>query len=305
MAVTITLQNTVNFALPYVQFRPLAIGASNEPAITIANTVMQTILGPPFKWWFNRNQIGLLLGPGQQDYPIFMWNPNQTVGRPGWITIDSQSYTQHMALSSGTTGASPPAWNIFLDGVTQDNTVQWINQGYVGTYGSSAVGNDPIAWIEGGTIIDPNGIPHELTVKIDLQVETAQSLPLFVSHWGGYGTEDAFNIRFFTVPDQPYTVYLVYQVRARLFTSLADLWFPIPDNYSFIYQFGFLALAAAYADDPRFLQFSQMFKGHLLGASEGLDETQKNVFMERWDRTVLNSQALGLRTQQGVQGRAL
>lgn len=303
MAVSLTLQNTINWALPFVQFRPLAIGTSNEPAITIGNTVMQTILGPPFAWPFNRRQLGLLLKQGQQDYIIFMWKPGIFING-GWTLIDSNA-NQQIVISSGTTGATIPAWNSTLGGITTDGTATWQNQGTVNAYGNAQVGQFSLGWLEGGTIVDSAGSPHELTLRTGLQVETTQGIPLFVSYWLAVAGSNAYGMRFFTIPDQVYTVYLSYQVDPTLFSSLNQLWTPIPDNYSYIYQFGFLALAMAYADDPRFMQFSQQFKGHLLGASEGLDEMQKNLFMERWDRTVANSQGTGLRTQQGVQGRAL
>ena len=87
--------------------------------------------------------------------------------------------------------------------------------------------------------------------------------------------------------------------------TLIDNWWAIPDNYSYIYNFGFLALAMAYANDPRATQYSQMFKGHLLDIAEGLDEIQKTIFMERWDRSVAGTQATMLKAQQGVQARAL
>lgn len=56
MATTLNLQNTMNWAAPLLKNQPLM--ASNlEPALTAANIVLQTILGPPFSWAFNRATV--------------------------------------------------------------------------------------------------------------------------------------------------------------------------------------------------------------------------------------------------------
>lgn len=75
MASTITLQNTINWAQPFLGYAPLTIGAALEPAITAANTVMQTILMPPFKWRWNRsNTPPINLTQAVQDYSTSVSN---------------------------------------------------------------------------------------------------------------------------------------------------------------------------------------------------------------------------------------
>ncbi len=54
MASTITLQDTIYWAQPFMGYIPLSIGTNNEPALTSANTVLQTLLSPPFRWRWNR-----------------------------------------------------------------------------------------------------------------------------------------------------------------------------------------------------------------------------------------------------------
>ncbi len=58
MASTISLQQTVNWAQSFVSLRPLVGqgGITNEPALTIANTVLGFILAPPFCWRWNRKK---------------------------------------------------------------------------------------------------------------------------------------------------------------------------------------------------------------------------------------------------------
>src|ERR1035437_9856421 len=90
MASTIQLQSTVNWASSFIDFKVPTIGANNEPAITSANVVMQTILGPPFRWNWNRNNVVFPTVVGTQDYAI-------TVGIDGAIVtfgfIESASAT--------------------------------------------------------------------------------------------------------------------------------------------------------------------------------------------------------------------
>src|SRR5579863_6144948 len=70
MASTKQIQDSMNWSQQYLYSQPLALGAANEPAITIANVVQQTMLGPPFVWRQNRGQLAapIALVQGQQDY---------------------------------------------------------------------------------------------------------------------------------------------------------------------------------------------------------------------------------------------
>lgn len=75
----LTLQNTVNWTAPFVRLQPLTGvgGIPTEPAVTIANTVKQLVLSPPFAWRWNRNTVSINLVAGTQDYvqsmPDFGW----------------------------------------------------------------------------------------------------------------------------------------------------------------------------------------------------------------------------------------
>lgn len=56
MASTITIQNVVDWARTFTRLVPIVGvgGFSNEPALSIANQVIQEILAPPFNWKWNR-----------------------------------------------------------------------------------------------------------------------------------------------------------------------------------------------------------------------------------------------------------
>jgi hypothetical protein len=48
--------SSVLYTLPFLGYQPLNI-SNGEPALTAANLTKQTMLGPPFTWWWNRDQF--------------------------------------------------------------------------------------------------------------------------------------------------------------------------------------------------------------------------------------------------------
>lgn len=70
-----TIQNSIDYALTYIQYSPLNVGTANEPAITIANEVQNLIVGPPFTWAWNRGDNSatpLNTVAGTQDYTTLL-----------------------------------------------------------------------------------------------------------------------------------------------------------------------------------------------------------------------------------------
>lgn len=90
MANTITVQNVVNWAQLFVRLLPVSGvgGVANEPALSIANQVQQTLLAPPFGWRWNRANTTFSTVAGTQD-------ASQAVANLGWI--------ERAALQSGST----------------------------------------------------------------------------------------------------------------------------------------------------------------------------------------------------------
>src|ERR1017187_8060304 len=54
---TVTISNTMEWSKKLSFNRLSAIGNNLEPALTSANMVIQTILGPPFDWWWNNKEL--------------------------------------------------------------------------------------------------------------------------------------------------------------------------------------------------------------------------------------------------------
>jgi hypothetical protein len=67
MGVTRNIMSSALWSMPFLNYQPADI-SNGEPALSAANIVKQTILGPPFKWNFNRGQIHLELDPTVTDW---------------------------------------------------------------------------------------------------------------------------------------------------------------------------------------------------------------------------------------------
>jgi hypothetical protein len=112
--------------------------------------------------------------------------------------------------------------------------------------------------------------------------------------------DNAGNITFrlFPVPDGTYPVTLTIQNAVTLTTALTNNWAPIPDKYSFLYEQGMLAHLQGMYSIPAFLQGMQIFFRQLVGAAEGLSESQRAIFLEDSLR-VTRTQSLELGATQG------
>ena len=154
------------------------------------------------------------------------------------------------------------------------------------------------AWLE-----DP--VSHEvkeISLKNGLSKDSTKGRPGHISVQNDNG---AGNITFHLMPapDKAYILTVLFQQKAIVMSSLANRWDPIPDELGYIYQYGFLALSMMITGDARFPIFNDRFVAHLLGAQDGLDETQKNIFIANWTdytKQVLRAQ---ITPQQGIQSR--
>lgn len=161
-------------------------------------------------------------------------------------------------------------------------------------------------WLESATVNDNLGGTNSiagLQNRLNESEDGSQSQPLYIS---ARLDDDAGNISFRLnpVPDKVYTVTVTYQKAAPTFTNLSDTWNPIPDFMANVYNLGFRAFAYEYFDDPRFAFTLQMFLKQLVSASEGLSETQRNIFLQDFLSNAREQQSVGIRTNLANQGRS-
>lgn len=232
------LSKTIGWAQQFNFNRNLALGSGNEPAVTSANLVKQTILGPPFAWPWNRDTVTFSCVIGQQDYPE-----------------------------------------------------------------ASA----DFSWIEHASVKDTISTPNkyqDLQVQLRIPLDSNQSLPMHVAAQMDDGAGN-ITFRLQPVPDQTYPVSITVQEACVDFAATTDTWGPIPNRYAYIYNWGFLALMFLYADDPRFASANQKFVANLLGAAQGLTETQINIFLNNWQQ-ITGAELTNIeRLKQGVTARGV
>jgi hypothetical protein len=297
---SITLLQTMEWAKKFNFNRSSAIGDFGEPALTSANTIAQTMLGAPFSWRWNRAIIGFITIANQQDYTVFNYQPS-TNTKIGWFTIDDAGNCQ-MCTIPGATGTAAPTWNHTKGGFTTDGAVTWENQGFVL---AEAQGPYTFAWIENSSVQDTiQGAPKwkEMTSKIVLGLESNASRPDFISAQIDDGLGN-ITFRLLATPDQAYPVAITIQQKPPLFKTVNQTWGPIPDEYSHIYNWGFLSMMWLFSDDPRFQMANAKFIAGLLSTHGGLTQTQLNIFLQNWQMVSGAQTQLAITQQQENTGR--
>lgn len=112
---------------------------------------------------------------------------------------------------------------------------------------------------------------------------------------------DAPVFRFSAVPDKAYPIDLVYQKLPVNFTQTADLWSPIPDSFSDVYNNLVLGYYMDSCQDPRAPQYISRGIAGLLARASGLSATDKAVFAASYMSYAQAQAVSALTTQQGVQ----
>ena len=299
MASTKTILASMEWAKRFNFNRQLSIGDFKEPTITSANTVLQTILGKPFRWQFNRVITGFVATIGQQDYLLLYAWPVSTVLPAGALVIDSNGNSQKVT-TPGTTNSTIPSFNGTLAGTTTDNTVTWTNVGKIPN--ASAAYN--FGWIENASVQDPVSSKWiQISNKVDLALDAATSRPQNIAAelLGTLGVV----FRLMPVPDKAYPVAITLQQSASLITSLNQTWTPLPDDFGYVYQMGFLSFAYEFADDPRWAGTRQRFIAALLGAAEGLTQTEIDIFLANFNAISLDAVGRQMTLNQGMQHRQI
>jgi hypothetical protein len=304
---TRTIQNSIEFCKRMSFNRNPVLGNSMEPALTAAALVMQTVLSPPFEWWWNNEEL------------VFTCNPtanaataSNSVSTGGTLTVTATNTfsTTNLVTAAGYTGsledlnglifelltatgsgftitlpAGAPTGTdtsaaVFTNVTTQDYTIPVPNFSHIEHASvldlNAVVGSSPPAYT--------NGKWFELSVKNNLSLESFPGRPTFI----GPHVEDGsgnMTFRLSPAPDKPYPISIHVQLTAPSLATLGvnSLWAPIPDFMQNVYDYGFLALMWMFADDARWIWAEQKFKAAILARAEGLTEEQKNIFMNNWE----------------------
>jgi hypothetical protein len=142
----------------------------------------------------------------------------------------------------------------------------------------------------------------EISVKTSLSKDSTSERPTVVS----VHLDDGFGhitFRLTPNPDKAYSLVVQYQQKAIVMSSMASRWDPIPDELSYIFNPGFLAMGLMITGDARFPIFNDRFVAHLLGAQDGLDDLQRNIFVGDWLNVMKQTSRAQIMPQQGIASR--
>lgn len=216
MASTISIQKTLDWAAASIQQRPSSgvNNIPNEPGLTFANKIIQSMTAAPFRWNWNRVEKENIFNTALDvtDYTV---------------PLDNFGYLEKVTIFNG--DADPPMMELEIHQVLAREGKS--NQ------------------------------PQKISALID----------------DGQG-----NITFRVMPaaDRIYQVSLIYQKSVGLVTGLGDKWSPIPDKYAFLYEIGMLAHLQGMYSSQLYAFNMEMFFRQLVGAAEGLSESERAIFLE-------------------------
>lgn len=160
-----------------------------------------------------------------------------------------------------------------------------------------------LLWPEVYWLTDANGIVQPLQGKVVLPKSASIDRPGEVSP---VYDDNAGNItfRFNKVPNANYTAFADYQRKAQLLTSYGSTFGPVPDEFSYIFQKMYLALAGQLVGDPRAPLWTQEGLASLFGAQTGLTVQEIAIFLGEWDRLINSLQNSAALQKLGAAGWA-
>src|SRR5271157_162278 len=312
---TLSLQNTISWARPFVQYLPVQVGNIGEPAISIASMIRNSMLNAPLTWAWNRNELIFSTIVGTQDYAqaitgndfAFVEKVSLTDDQGNIIEIKDVYNDSALAVSSFQ--QRPNAVSVQLvsySGATQTvkfrflgvpDKVYTVTADYqklapqFGSYSITAVGNAAGGNTTYTGVFDPYSLPVGATATIA-------------------GLVASVNNGSFTIVSCSTSSLVVANAVGTAATSQTGYvvnysWSPIPDQYSDVYNNLFLAEILSLAGDARVQLYRQRGVAALMSKASGLTEMQKNAFMQQWlERDVERSSTMMI-NQQGTQGRGI
>lgn len=311
MAASKSLQDSINWIRPFLNWASVTIGVNNEPAMTSANQTLQTIVGPPFVWPWNRSFAVFFTNVGQQDY-------NASISDFGFLESASIELCGNITsvVANGTTAIfqAKNGFNTLPDaGLTQTVTVSGCTtSGLNGTFPIFACDPNSFTINTSITVSETEvgaaavaGKATQLTLQWgSLSEERATDRPTFIATQESDESGTTFTFRLMPVPDLPYRVNLVYQSSPTKLTALGQMW-GVPDQLQYIYNYFFAFFMFDYFEDPRAARYRQLAVASLLARQSGLSTTARNLFLGNFLQLMKEEKASQDEVTQGDQGRGL
>jgi hypothetical protein len=312
MAATKTIQDSINWIQPYLNWANLTIGVNEEPAMSAANLILQTIVGPPFVWPWNRTTTTFQTIEGVQDYTMNIANygflETASIQMCGVITsVVANGATAVFQAVNNFAGGS-------IDGgfPTPVKISGCTTTGLNGTQTMTAATPTSFTINTSITVTEAESGALALAGKIfPLELKwgaiteaTEQARPQYISTQESNESGVSFTLRLLPVPNTTYQVNLTYQESPAPYTDVSNTW-GIPDQLQYIYNYFFAFLMFDYFDDPRAARYRQLAVAALLSRADGLEATDRNLFLGNWLPLMAEEMEKDQSTAQGTQARGI
>jgi hypothetical protein len=327
-ASTRKIGDTVNWAKRLCFNHNPVIGNSLEPALTSANIVIQTILGPPFTWWWNVQELvftcsttapstnatavtiadGVLTVTAPNSFGVgapLLGSSFETITALNGLLISVQSVIGTFPNYTGFTALVSLPDNIDTTGTFTSTTTQdYVVAPPAGYNAATGASSGWFSHIEHASVYDITlATPDwkELTVKNNLSLSSVTGRSTFISA----ESEDAngnVTFRVMPAPNKNYPIAIHAMQTPPLITSINQTWAPLPDYLENVYSLGFLGWMMAFNDDPRSAMYNSQFKAALLARQDALTQEERDIFLNNWD-LLTNTQQMN--RAQGTQARQM
>lgn len=312
MAATIKVDDTINFTRPFVNWANLTIGTNSEPALTAANMTLQTLVGPPFVWPWNRATVSFLTTQGTQDYntAIADFGYLESVTIQAAAVITSVTVTTNVAVFTAINNFALLAnqganSRVVISGCTTSalNGVQTITSATATTFTCSITTGNITEAESGAKALAGPIMPLEVKWG-SVGEATEQDRPSFISTQTSDESGTTFKFRLLPIPDQTYQIIITYQQVPSLLTATSQTW-GVPNQLQYLYTYFFLFLMLDYFEDQRAARYRQLAIAALLARQNGLSKTDRNLFLGNWLPLMKEEEGAGLDEQQGTQAKGI
>lgn len=284
MASTVTLQSIIDYLRSYEELRPVldASGFTEEPALSIANDIMQRFLAQGMDWKFNRANVApFLTVPLQQDYvssvtnlswleqgwrldinnnaipkPFFTMESVRDLGQTSyqanpfnlsWVPNNLAIMGEWQALTAYPCGygVTYPLASPIQQFIDVNDNILYINSGGLGlSLNSPGVGATGFA-----SPTPPYGTSGAVQPVLPASSAAGTTVVDGTVTWT-VADPNGIAIRLAPIPASGGLTWLInpiYQKKPTILTSLQNLLTPVPDEYLYLFRQGCLARAYQHA----------------------------------------------------------
>jgi hypothetical protein len=308
-----TLQGTINWAQTYIEYSPLTAGLGQEPAITVASIIRNTMMTAPMTWSWNRKEdVSKSTQANVQDYTYtltdFGFLEKVSLIDPKGQIFEMKDVLNTAALSKGGSVQRPQTCCVITNNPGTQFTIRFMgipDQVYtiVLTYQILPIQFQAFTVTSAGLQSGGQTTYQGIFNPASFPVGSIANISGFITNAGNNGS-------FLVVSVTPTALVVinsggVTETPTIPAQAVNENWGPIPDSYSDIYNNLFLGEAFAAVDDARSQIYRQRGVVAFLAKQEGLTDMQKNIFAAQWMAQGREWAWSSLKLQQGVQASGI